>query len=158
MAHVSLFPLLFQLREYPIKVLLTALYCLAMWACLRDHFSGSSKNSQSLHSKHKTGYLGNLLDRPEVTSGRVENGAKVGGSEGRDARKQGLLTWLERGYLLGLVVVELYASWLHPALLGRKLPFLPLMLVSTYCALGIAYAWILQLRLVARTPSKESSQ
>ncbi|GAQ91618.1 alpha-1,3-glucosyltransferase [Klebsormidium nitens] len=157
-AHFSLLPLLFEPREYPIKVLLTALYCLATSACLQDHFSGSSDNPQSSEPKTANLMSAKSPDRSEVTSGWPEHDAQVSGGEGTEARKQGLLTWLERGYLIGLVFVELYASWVHPALLGGKLPFLPLMLVSTYCALGIAYAWVLQLRLVARTPSKQSMQ
>jgi ALG6, ALG8 glycosyltransferase family len=48
---------------------------------------------------------------------------------------------LERLYLYGLVPLEVYGL-LHGWLLGGQLPFLPLLLVSVYCALGILWAWL----------------
>ncbi|GFV17593.1 probable dolichyl pyrophosphate Glc1Man9GlcNAc2 alpha-1,3-glucosyltransferase [Trichonephila clavipes] len=46
-------------------------------------------------------------------------------------------------YLCGLVVLQVFYSF-SAQILGteKKLPFLPLMLISTYCAIGILYAWI----------------
>ena len=44
-------------------------------------------------------------------------------------------------YLLGIVVVEFYASFLHFWVFKDTLPFLPLMLVSVYCAGGIVWCW-----------------
>jgi alpha-1,3-glucosyltransferase len=54
-----------------------------------------------------------------------------------------LLNQFERLYLWGLVPLELATSWVLPHLLGERLPFLPLMLVSLYCSLGMLYAWAL---------------
>lgn len=54
-------------------------------------------------------------------------------------------------YLLGLLLVEIFGQVLHPYLLGDKLPFVPLMLISIYCALGIMYSWIWQLRWIIRS-------
>lgn len=48
---------------------------------------------------------------------------------------------LHRLYLLGLVVLELYCSLGHKALLGERLPFVPLMLTSVYCAAGVTWVW-----------------
>lgn len=53
-----------------------------------------------------------------------------------------LLNIWESLYLYGLTGVFLYENLLHKALgLQPKLPFLPLMLTSTYCSLGVVYCW-----------------
>ncbi|XP_053313878.1 probable dolichyl pyrophosphate Glc1Man9GlcNAc2 alpha-1,3-glucosyltransferase [Spea bombifrons] len=59
-------------------------------------------------------------------------------------RKEGpLLTWPETLYLCGLVPLEVFCEMLFPLTpWGLRLPFLPLMLTSVYCALGVSYAWI----------------
>jgi hypothetical protein len=44
-------------------------------------------------------------------------------------------------FLLGLFGLEVYCSLLHGWLLGQRLPFLPLMLTSVYCALGVGWVW-----------------
>jgi alpha-1,3-glucosyltransferase len=46
-----------------------------------------------------------------------------------------------RLYLVGLVVVEMYCTLGHRFLLGDRLPFVPLMLTSVYCALGVTWVW-----------------
>ena len=53
-----------------------------------------------------------------------------------------LLSRVEAGYLAGLVALEAAASWLLPAALGGRLPFLPLMATSLYCSAGMLYAWL----------------
>lgn len=58
---------------------------------------------------------------------------------------------IEKSYLIGLVIVEMVSQILHPYLLGDKFPFMPLMLISTYCAIGIMYSWIWQLRKILLT-------
>ncbi|XP_076039866.1 ALG6/ALG8 family glucosyltransferase xit isoform X2 [Oratosquilla oratoria] len=46
-------------------------------------------------------------------------------------------------YLWGLPFLFLYQEVLHPGLgLQERLPFLPLMFISVYCALGVTYVWI----------------
>ena len=56
---------------------------------------------------------------------------------------QSLLTKAETAYLMGFVPLEISCTVLHPWLLASKLPFLPLLLTSVYCALGISYCWCL---------------
>lgn len=84
--HLSLFPLLFQPRELPTKIL--------------------------LHLSH---FLLAALLLPRVP-----------------------LQLLEKLYLLLSLPLALYAELLHPLLgLGTSLPFLPLLLYSLYCSVGL---------------------
>lgn len=54
-----------------------------------------------------------------------------------------LLNVLESLYLCGLVPLFLYDSFIHYFLgLSQSLPFLPLMLTSVYCSLGVIYCWL----------------
>ncbi|KAK7097912.1 dolichyl pyrophosphate Glc1Man9GlcNAc2 alpha-1,3-glucosyltransferase-like [Littorina saxatilis] len=54
-----------------------------------------------------------------------------------------LLTTPESVYLSGIVPLQVYSSFLHPFLgLERRLPFLPLLLMSVYCAVGVTYCWV----------------
>uniref|UniRef100_A0A8D2JDM5 Alpha-1,3-glucosyltransferase n=1 Tax=Varanus komodoensis TaxID=61221 RepID=A0A8D2JDM5_VARKO len=59
-------------------------------------------------------------------------------------RKEGpLLTWLETTYLMGLIPLEIFCEIVFPFVAWlQKFPFLPLLLTSVYCALGIMYAWV----------------
>lgn len=53
-----------------------------------------------------------------------------------------LLPLLPALYVAGFVLLELYCSAVHPLLLGTQLPFVPLMLTSMYCALGVGWVWL----------------
>jgi alpha-1,3-glucosyltransferase len=54
-----------------------------------------------------------------------------------------LLTVPESVYLAGLLPLELYCSAIHYLLrLHLKLPFLPLLLTSLYCSVGVIYAFV----------------
>lgn len=56
---------------------------------------------------------------------------------------QPLLRAVETLYLLGLVPLFLLLEMgLGRLGLGEGLPFLPLMIVSVYCALGVTYSWV----------------
>jgi alpha-1,3-glucosyltransferase len=46
----------------------------------------------------------------------------------------------QRIYLFGIIVVELFNMFHH--LIFPTFPFLPLMVISVYCAIGIMYTWI----------------
>ena len=54
----------------------------------------------------------------------------------------GGLSAIEVLYLVGYVALEAYCSFAHQAVLGLRLPFVPLMLTSAYCALGITWVWV----------------
>ena len=47
-------------------------------------------------------------------------------------------------YTWGFVALELYCSLVHGLTLGRdgRLPFVPLMATSVYCALGVVWVWL----------------
>lgn len=121
MSCYSLFPLLFEPQEYPVKVLLLLLHSLVMWLGL-----------SSLHNHRE-------LVEETIAAKKVE------GSNNARIYQEFKISWLARIYLFGLVIVELYGQFLHPYLLGNELPFVPLMMISTYCAFGMVYSWIWQL-------------
>eukprot|EP01135_Chromosphaera_perkinsii_P005461 Nk52_evm10s352 gene=Nk52_evmTU10s352 len=57
------------------------------------------------------------------------------------------LQWYEWWYLGGLVIVEVYYSVLHNAIFGvDKMQFLPLLIMSDYCTVGVLYCWVLYLK------------
>lgn len=60
---------------------------------------------------------------------------------------------IEKIYLIGIIVVELWGQFLHSLVLGDKFPFVPLMLISIYCAIGVIYSWIWQLKCIIRSVS-----
>jgi alpha-1,3-glucosyltransferase len=110
----SLYPLLYEPQEYPIKVLLLLLHSVVMWlgfAAQYTDYKAQKKETSEIKSKFRIGCF-------------------------------------EKSYLMGLIIVEIVSQFLHPYFLGDKLPFLPLMLISTYCTVGIMYSWIWQLRKI----------
>ncbi|KAM0934202.1 putative dolichyl-P-Glc:Glc(1)Man(9)GlcNAc(2)-PP-dolichol alpha-1,3-glucosyltransferase [Dioscorea sansibarensis] len=115
----SMFPLLFEPQEYPIKVLLLVIHAILMWIGFSTYFS------QRTNSK-------------ETKGNDPKDHCK--GSE--------LVGCVGICYLSGLVLIEIWGQFLHPYMLGNRLPFLRLMLISVYCALGMMYSWAWQLRQI----------
>lgn len=115
----SLFPLLFEAQEYPIKVLLLLLHASLMWIGFSSHFATTTRKAV------------------ESEQTRYEKTRFVIGRFGKL-------------YLLGLLAVEIYGQLVHPILFTERLPFLPLMLISIYCAFGMMYSWIWQLRQIIK--------
>mmetsp|Transcript_17871 Transcript_17871/g.45803 ORF Transcript_17871/g.45803 Transcript_17871/m.45803 type:complete len:531 (+) Transcript_17871:116-1708(+) len=66
-----------------------------------------------------------------------------------------LLSLPELAFLGGLPCLELYCAALHPRLFAARLPFLPLMLTSIYCAVGMSYAWARLADRYLRPPTSE---
>jgi len=127
----SLFPLLYEAQEYPIKVLLLLLHSVLMWQSFSALFTKDA-TAKAVVSAKKT-------DRQVGLKGSSSDVVEKGGFH---------IGWIGRCYLSGLLVVEIWGQFLHPYLLGDKLPFVPLLLISIYCALEIMYSWIWQLRQI----------
>lgn len=132
----SLFPLLFEAGEYPIKVTLLLLHCILMWFGFSALFPEATITNSKKHPPKKNNERNsdrNLINTFE--KGKLDIG------------------WIRKSYLVGLVAVEIWGQFLHPLILENKLPFLPLMLVSIYSAFGMIYSWIWQLKWIVLSSS-----
>ncbi|XP_050227902.1 probable dolichyl pyrophosphate Glc1Man9GlcNAc2 alpha-1,3-glucosyltransferase [Mercurialis annua] len=125
-SYYSLFPLLHEAQEYPIKVLLLLLHTILMWYSFSAQFMTKERDS--------------------ATKGSEQYGSK-GRSSGNVERAR-VFGWVGKCYLVGLLGIEIWGQFLHPYFVGDKLPFVPLLLTSTFCALEIMYSWIWQLRWI----------
>ncbi|XP_077723321.1 dolichyl pyrophosphate Glc1Man9GlcNAc2 alpha-1,3-glucosyltransferase isoform X4 [Canis aureus] len=57
-------------------------------------------------------------------------------------KEKTLFNWMETFYLLGLAPLEIFCEFVFPFTSWKlKYPFIPLLLTSVYCAVGITYAW-----------------
>ncbi|KAM7260126.1 hypothetical protein ACFE04_015867 [Oxalis oulophora] len=131
----SLFPLLYEVQEYPVKVLLLLLHCTLMWF-------GFSAKFPKVHA----------ITKSTVPASKKDSKSKSKKSPNPVALERRFsVGWVIKTYLLGLVVVEVYAQFLHSILLGDKFPFVPLLSISIYCAFGIMYSWMWQLRMIVKS-------
>lgn len=133
-SYYSLFPLLFESREYLAKVFLLVLYVLGLMVS-HSHFY----KILPFFNSRKSGE-GLARGSSNVSSEPQEEGCE---------RSRGFSTIgpFRRFYLYGIVLVEIYGEFVHSRVFGDRLPFLPLLLISDYCALGLLYAWIKQLSM-----------
>lgn len=120
----SLFPLLYEAQEYPIKVTFLLLHAVLMFLGFSSHFPGTTAATETVVEARDS--------KPETPSFRIG--------------------WFGKSYLMGLLAVEIWGQLLHPLIFGHRFPFLPLMMISAYCGLGMVYSWIWQLRQIVLTP------
>ncbi|XP_059162960.1 probable dolichyl pyrophosphate Glc1Man9GlcNAc2 alpha-1,3-glucosyltransferase [Physella acuta] len=113
----SLFPLLFTPFENILKVLLLAISCIFSFKAL-DNVYGSPKKSVSFTKSEIQLKSLMLLQLP-------------------------LLNLTESIYIWGLLALGLFNSigfWMFG--IEKRYPFLPLLLTSVYCSLGVLYCWL----------------
>lgn len=122
----SLFPLLFEAQEYPIKVVLLLLHSILIWLGFSALFANGAAVKATLIKKKRDKASSSAAARKEEFT----------------------VNWVVKSYLIGIIVVEIGGQFLHPLFFGDKLPFVPLMLISIYCAIGIMYSWIWQLKSI----------
>jgi|TARA_B110000208_G_C11656833_1_gene390106 alpha-1,3-glucosyltransferase len=113
--HFSLFPLLEERRELLSKILITSIHMLLSYVSL-DRYHRSEQ--RAIHI---------------------------------DKSKRGIrFTTTEHLYLCGIGVLFVFVEFIHPVMfvkinkMGEStvvMPFLPLMLMSIYCAIGLMYTW-----------------
>lgn len=74
---------------------------------------------------------------------RLYEPLKIKGPKRRRVFRLPMLNYLESWYIYGLIVLCIYENVLHSAWgLNKSLPFLPLMLTSVYCSVGVFYSWV----------------
>ncbi|XP_067889456.1 probable dolichyl pyrophosphate Glc1Man9GlcNAc2 alpha-1,3-glucosyltransferase isoform X2 [Heterodontus francisci] len=73
-------------------------------------------------------------------------------------RKEGsLLNWPECIYLSGLIPLQVICEIIYPLTSWQqRFPFVPLLLISVYCSLGVTYSWIKLYISVLREPGPDS--
>lgn len=151
----SLFPLLTEPQEYLIKIFLSATYLSIAIPWLqspniwKNFFGIASKKAPTRTSNHIP-ENSTLPATPESSSRTPPYSYRLPGDRTsvRSALMENqvfifLLKDWQIFYLLGIIPVELYSSFIHTRIFGdTKWQFIPLMLISIYCSGGIHLAWL----------------
>lgn len=120
----SLFPLLFKPAEGVTKILVTLLWVSYAFPAIRSLYKVKADDSRV------AGQHAQIL-RDKILS-KFNNFFQP-------------LKLHEFIYLAGFLVIHTYCSFIHSYILGldQKLPFVPLMLTSVYCSIGVVYSFIM---------------
>lgn len=121
----SLLPLLYRPHEYMLKVLMAVMHCAGTHALLSCPALPGS-----------------------IPSGEASADCDAAARAGEDGLERSPRAEAKRAiptamaaYVWGLVPLECYCGLMHPLLFRGRMEFLPLMLVSLYCAVGITAVW-----------------
>lgn len=163
-AHVGIFPLLFSTQEVPIRWLLAVVYYVCcVWGLGSIHATQQQQQQLAKTAAAAAGAAGSSPQKhpggmrtrrqlaaqastaaPVVAVAKQQQQRRQAAAAGSHQGMHEYCNWLPlayRAYLAGFVLLELYCSLGHTALLGSRLPFVPLMLTSVYCALGFCWTW-----------------
>ena len=109
----SLFPLLFQSREFLPKVFILLSHSLFSFLFFSSLFPSPKKEKKK------------------------ENGKKGLKDDEHCFR----LNFLQKTFLVGIFVLEIYNQFFHNLFFSDSLPFLPLLLTSVFCSLSMTYSF-----------------
>lgn len=129
--HYALLPLLYESREHAIKLTLVLISTLATYALLALVHGGTQEVSGAGGGAGSSG-----------GKGGKGSGSRTGKHGVRGTGRVGLLPWPQLLYLCGLPLLQLYCDVVHPLMLAERLPFLPLLLTSLYCSMGVLWVWV----------------
>ena len=128
-------------------MLIYGIYTCACWVLLSDELPAEGAAADGHFVKHAAQKGPSAVSNPRPGPGAV---VSLDGAAAMSATPHGetlssvnperLLARGEAAFLAGLPALELFHVVVHPLLL-RRLPFLPLLLTSVYCAAGMAWAW-----------------
>ncbi|GFR42845.1 hypothetical protein Agub_g3803 [Astrephomene gubernaculifera] len=129
--HYGLLPLLYRPQEYGVKILLVLSHFVLSVLALNKLYDHESAGGQTA----------SLQDRRQQQQGQQREKSSRSGAP--LTRQGSVLGWLSWCYLAGFVLLELYCYVVHNLipLLHERLPFVPLMLTSVYCSLGVLAVW-----------------
>ncbi|OAE31919.1 hypothetical protein AXG93_4485s1060 [Marchantia polymorpha subsp. ruderalis] len=136
-------------KEYPIKVLLLFLYTYGI-TIYQTHYFGDLQARQLNESGD-----GQTEPVEPTVSKSSFSASKVNWKVDYSFQEVELIGSWKKLYLCGLIPVELYSQFLHPFVFKDRLPFVPLMLISVYCAVGLFYSWAKQLRACFKESKSE---
>lgn len=121
----SLLPLLYRPQEYMLKVLMATMHCVGTHALL------TSPALPSAAASH--------------VGGKASAAAAAAHGHGLDrvleAEAGGGVSAAVTAYVWGFVPLECYCSLVHTLVFPGRMEFLPLMLASLYCSVGVTAAW-----------------
>jgi alpha-1,3-glucosyltransferase len=134
----SMHALLYQPQEYLVKWLLTLAYAALVLSAPLNYtptIKRSFKQRDSADCMDMT-----APNHQRVTTGRGDDAEADGGMTTAGRSDLQMRTW-HQAYFVGFVVLEGYSLAGHAWLWRTGMPFLPLMMSSVYCSVGIVAAW-----------------
>nr|XP_027205583.1 probable dolichyl pyrophosphate Glc1Man9GlcNAc2 alpha-1,3-glucosyltransferase [Dermatophagoides pteronyssinus] len=138
--YYSLYPLLFKNAESLLKLLLMAIHLLISFGTLNNRYRIIKRWLLDKYSTTTTDH--NDDDDDNELMKEIHNEFRQ--NPPFSFLKLPLLNVLESLYILGFLIIHLiytFGPYLLPELLGQRFQFLPLLLISIYCSIGILYCY-----------------